>query len=76
MPSQQQPERRAQDEVNAREAGRPRGGPASSIQKEAVDGGCLPPSSVPAFGAYWLKGTFSQLRTSPPVLLPATVNRT
>jgi len=28
-------------------------------------------------GAYWLKGTFSQLRTPPAsVLLPATVNRT
>lgn len=30
----------------------------------------------PPFGAYWLKGTFSQPRTPASEPLPATVNRT
>ena len=31
----------------------------------------------PTSGAYWVKGTFSQLRTLPPAaLLPSTVNLT
>ena len=45
-------------------------------RRGADDGGTVPPSSA-SVGAYWLKGTFTQLRTSvAPALLPATVNLT